>query len=462
MERIMVSPSNDTLMTLPRQAADLATGRITAVRLVEDCLDRTAAKEGEGARVYLRVMAQEALAAAARVDAERAAGRAASPWAGIPVSVKDLFDIQGQVTTAGSRVLADAPPAGSDAAAVARLKAAGFIILGRTNMTEFAFSGVGLNPHHGTPLNPWDRLSRRIPGGSSSGAAVSVTDGMAFAALGTDTGGSCRIPAALCGITGFKPTQRRVPREGAYPLSETLDTVGPLAPSVACVAVLDAVLAREVDAALLELPLSGLRLGVVRSPYVLDGMDAPVAAAFERTLLLLSRAGGHMVDVDLAALSKLPQLNAKGGFAAAESWAHHKDLATERGEGYDPRVLTRILRGWEQDAADYINLHKQRAAFIREITPEMMSVDALLMPTVPLVAPRLDELADDNDYSRINLLMLRNPAIVNFIDGCAVSIPIHEPGAAPVGLTLFTCALGDRRLLAIAAAVEAAISKHLG
>jgi len=447
--------------TLKALAADLAAGRTTAEVLVKGCLDRIAARDGEGARVYLRVMADEALAAARAVDIARSQGRISSPWAGIPVNIKDLFDLAGQVTTAGSRVLANAPPAAADAVAVARLKAAGFIVIGRANMTEFAFSGVGLNPHYGTPLNPWDRAGRRIPGGSSSGGAVAITDGMAYGALGTDTGGSCRIPAALCGITGFKPTQRRVPLAGAYPLSTTLDSAGPLAGSVECCAVLDAVLAGEAAdqqslAPLPPVPLSTLRLGVVRH-YVQDGMDEAVSAAYERALQCLSRAGAHVQDIAFEQLAQLPQINSKGGFAAPESWAHHKDLITARGEEYDPRVLSRMLRGWEQDAADYINLHQRRAAFIREATPVIGSVDALLMPTVPVVAPAIDALAGDDDYTRINGLMLRNPSLVNFIDGCAISIPVHEPGCPPVGLTLFTGAMGDRRLLAIAAAAQSVL-----
>ena len=445
-----------TLTTLAALAADLAAGRTTAVKLAQGCFERIAAADGEGQRVYRRVLAEEALAAARDADAARAGGRAPSAWTGIPVSIKDLFDLAGQTTVAGSRVLESALPATADAVAVARLKAAGFIVVGRTNMTEFAFSGVGLNPHHGTPLNPWDRASRRIPGGSSSGAAVSITDGMAFAALGTDTGGSCRIPAALCGITGFKPTQRRVPGEGAYPLSATLDTVGPLAASVECCAVLDAVLAGETPAPLPQVSLRELRLGVV-SRYVQNGMDEAVSAAFTRALQRLSRAGVRVSDVEFEQLEQLPDINAKGGFSAPESWAQHKELITARGEDYDPRVLSRILRGWEQDAADYIILHKRRKAFIHEAAPLLASVDALLMPTVPTIAPRIDELADDNDYSRINQLMLRNPSVVNFLDGCAISIPVNDPGEPPVGLTLFTSAMGDRRLLGIAAAVQSAL-----
>src|SRR5438132_1011923 len=202
--------------------------------LVEQCLARISDQSGEGGRVFLKIHAADALAAADFYDRRRAHGAAPSPFAGIPVSIKDLFDIAGDVTTAGSVALRDAKAAEHDAPAVARLRAAGFIPVGRTNMTEFAFSGIGINPHYGTPLSPYDRSSGRIPGGSSSGAAVSISDGMALGALGTDTGGSCRIPAAFCGIVGFKPTASRVPTQGAFPLSASLDSLGTLAPTVAC------------------------------------------------------------------------------------------------------------------------------------------------------------------------------------------------------------------------------------
>ena len=191
------------------------------------------------------------------MDRLRKANAAPSPYAGIPVSIKDLFDIKGQVTRAGSRALEDSAPAEADAPVVARLRRAGFIVIGRTNMTEFAYSGIGINPHYGTPKSAWNRSVGHVPGGSSSGAAVSIADQMAYGALGTDTGGSCRIPAAYNGIVGYKPTQRRVPLDGGVPLSSSLDSFGPLARSVACCAVLDAVLADEADAAVAAAPGQG-------------------------------------------------------------------------------------------------------------------------------------------------------------------------------------------------------------
>jgi aspartyl-tRNA(Asn)/glutamyl-tRNA(Gln) amidotransferase subunit A len=449
------------MLTLYQLACELALGRTTSRALTEACLARIADATGEGARTFLKVHAAEALACAEFQDRLRSGGAAPSAYAGIPVSVKDLFDVLGDVTTAGSVLLRTDPPARRDAAIVARLRAAGFIVIGRTNMTEFAYSGLGLNPHYGTPLNPWDRASGRIPGGSSSGAAVSVTDGMAHGAIGTDTGGSCRIPAAFCGIVGFKPTAHRVPRTGCYPLSSTLDSIGPLARSVACCATLDAVLADEPLRTLAPIPVAGVRLAVPQS-YVLEDIDAVVAAAFERALKAIARAGAHVSELPLNELTQLSQLNSKGGFSAAEVYALHTRLIAEHSAAYDPRVLTRILRGREQSAADYLELQRLRVDFIERVSAHLAPYDAMLLPTVPICAPRMDEVAEDGAYARLNALALRNPAVVNFLDGCAVSLPCHEPGTAPVGLMLAGGRDSDHKLLALAAGIEQTLAHRSG
>jgi aspartyl-tRNA(Asn)/glutamyl-tRNA(Gln) amidotransferase subunit A len=439
---------------------DLAAGaknRITSRALVEQSLAQIADPAGEGARVFLKVHAEAALAAASYYDDLRARGAAASPFAGIPVSIKDLFDIAGDVTTAGSVVLRDMPPATHDAPAVARLRAAGFIPIGRSNMTEFAFSGLGINPHYDTPRNPYDRKAGRVPGGSSAGAPVSITDGMAFGALGTDTGGSCRIPAALCGVVGFKPTAHRVPTAGAFPLSGSLDSIGPLAATVACCAVLDAVLAGEPIADLPLFPLEGLRMAVPQT-MVLDGVEPAVAQAFESALATLRKAGARIVDIPLRELDELPRINAKGGLSAAESWAIHRALIAKHEKSYDPRVLFRILRGKEQDAADYIDLVNARADYIKRMAAVTAPYDALVMPTVPLVAPRIADLAADDAYRHTNAAMLRNTSIANFLDGCSISLPCHRAGDAPVGLMLIGEHDADRKLLSIAAAIEKSVS----
>src|SRR5712672_4372866 len=280
--RRKVQKSDGAMPTLKQIAMRLETGEASRA-LVDQCLERIKDAAGEGPRTFLKVYGEDARMAADAYDALRRHGAAPSLFAGIPISVKDLFDVAGDVTTAGSVALRHAPPATRDATAIARLRAAGFIPIGRTNMTEFAFSGLGINPHYDTPRNAYDRQNGRIPGGSSSGAAVSVTDGMAFGAVGTDTGGSCRIPAALCGIVGFKPTAHRVPTQGAFPLSTSLDSVGPLAATVACCAVLDAVLAGEPAADLPAFPVNGLRLAVPQT-MVLDNLEPAVARAFEAAL----------------------------------------------------------------------------------------------------------------------------------------------------------------------------------
>jgi len=455
--------SSQPRRTLAQSAIDLATLRISSRELVTDCLARISSVTGEGSRTFLKVYAEQALATADFYDRMRQQGARLARYAGIPVSVKDLFDIAGDTTLAGSTVLKGAAAADQDATAVARLKAAGFIVIGRTNMTEFAFSGLGINPHYGTPLNPWDRATGRIPGGSSSGAAVSITDAMAFGALGTDTGGSCRIPAALCGIVGFKPTASRVPLTGTYPLSASLDSIGPLANSVNCCAALDAILAAQSpvesqsQAPGADLTANDLRLAVLTN-FVTDDLDRAVADSFERALRALKDAGARLTEVMLPELGELPEINRNGGLSAAESYAHHRARLEQDGSRYDPRVSVRILRGSKQDAADYIELRNIRANFIERVAKRIGKFDAVLMPTTPITAPALTDLVRDEAYVRINALVLRNPSIVNFIDGCAISIPCHEPGTAPVGLSLFALRNTDRQLLSAAAAVEATVA----
>ncbi|MGN6095143.1 MAG: amidase [Bosea sp. (in: a-proteobacteria)] len=440
---------------------DLAAGRTTSVALTEDALARAQANDGEGARVFTKLYAERALQAARASDALRQAGFIRSPLEGLPISIKDLFDVVGDITKAGSVALDDAPPARANAPVVDRLIAAGAVIVGRTNMTEFAFSGLGLNPHYGTPPNPFDRAAGRIPGGSSSGAAVSVSDGMAAAAVGTDTGGSVRIPAALCGLTGFKPTARRVPRDGALPLSTSLDSIGPIARSVACCAMLDAVLSGTGENLLGEASLAGLRLAVPRT-VALDGMDTVVAASFEAALGILSRAGARISEIDVPEFAQLGAINSKGGFTAAEAWHWHCDLIERAGDRYDPRVRVRILRGREMSAADYIDLLAARSAWIAAVEARIAPFDALVMPTVPVVAPRIDELSDDAAFGAANLLILRNPTFINFLDGCALSVPCHRPGEAPVGLMLAGAAGRDRAVLSIGQAVEQALRAASG
>ena len=430
-------------------AAALAAGRTSSRALVEDAVAHIA-----DPATYLALYPQARDAADAQ-DKLRAAGYVASPLAGLPVSIKDLFDVKGERTRAGSAALADAAPATHDAAVVTRLKRAGAVLVGRTNMTEFAFSGVGINPHYGTPGNPADRA--RIPGGSSSGAGVAARDGSCVVAIGTDTGGSVRIPAALCGIAGFKPTQNRVPLAGALPLSSTLDSIGPLAKTVACCAIADAVLAGIAPELPPVLPVAGLRLAIPQT-VMLDGVDEAVARAFARAASALARAGAAVSDLPLAELAEYAAINSTGGFSAAEAFTWHRPLLERSGGAYDPRVRVRIERGRAMTAADYVTLVADRARFIAAIDRRTAEFDALLCPTVPIVAPPIAAFADDKEFARLNMLLLRNPSIINFLDRCAVTLPIARAGELPVGLMLIGRHGEDRRLLGLALGIEAALA----
>jgi aspartyl-tRNA(Asn)/glutamyl-tRNA(Gln) amidotransferase subunit A len=442
--------------TLAALANDLANGRTSARKLVEECLARIADLAGEGQRAFIHVDKDAALEAADAMDHLRKANAAPSRFAGIPVSIKDLFDIKGQVTRAGSRALQDSPPAEIDAPVVARLRAAGFVVIGRTNMTEFAYSGIGINPHYGTPKSIWQRNVGHVPGGSSSGAAVSIADGMAYGALGTDTGGSCRIPAAYNGIVGYKPTQRRVPLDGGVPLSSSLDSFGPLANSAACCAALDAVLAGESFTPIPPRSIKGMRLAVPTT-MALDELDDAVAKTFDRTLQTLSKAGALIEHIEVPEFLDVGMMNAKGGFAAAESFAWHRYLITSKGDIYDPRVYVRIMRGEAITAADYIDLLNARRSLISRIATRLAPYDALVMPTTANTPPRIADLADDKAFAAANLRSLRNCTLINMIDGCAISLPAHREGEVPVGFMLASTGGSDRRIFELASAMEGTI-----
>jgi len=446
----MTMPDMPTLSSL---AADLDAGRITARALVDQCLEKIADTDGEGARAFLHVDAEAAIEAAEAMDRLREVNAAPSPFAGIPISIKDLFDIKGQVTRAGSRALEDSAPATADAPVVARLRRAGFVVIGRTNMTEFAYSGIGINPHYGTPKGAWQRGTGHVPGGSSSGAAVSIVDGMAHGALGTDTGGSCRIPAAYNGIVGFKPTQRRVPLDGAVPLSFTLDSIGPLARTVNCCAVLDAVLANEPLTPLQPRPIKGMRLAVPNT-VALDDLEDAVAKTFERALEKLAREGALIERIAVPEFLDVAPMSSKGGFAAAESYAWHRYLIVANGDIYDPRVASRILRGESQSAADYIDLINARKSLVARAAARLAPYDALVLPTTANTPPRIADMKDDHAFAKANLLSLRNCTLINMIDGCGISLPIHRESEVPVGLMLAASGGSDRRIFELAAAME--------
>jgi aspartyl-tRNA(Asn)/glutamyl-tRNA(Gln) amidotransferase subunit A len=442
------------MWTVAQLAADLAAGRTSSRRLTEQALERIADPAGEGALAFIKVYAEGALAEAEFSDRLRKSGARRSLVDGLPVSIKDLFDLAGDVTRAGSKAFSR--KADTDAGAVARLRAAGAVFVGRTNMVEFAFGTTGINPHYGTPKSPWDRVKARIPGGSSSGAGVAQADGMCVMALGSDTRGSIRIPAAFCGVTGFKPTARRVPREGAFPLSYTLDSIGPLANTVACCAAYDAILAGEQPASLPELPAKGLRFLVPQSE-VLDGLDREVEHAFRDSLEKLRRAGAVVTEKPVAAFDRQSEYFKAGGYAGAEAYAIHRKYA-ERLSEYDPRVAKRVVLGKDLSAADYVDFGLLRGAFQREVEALLAPFDAFLLPTAPCIpAPIAEVDASDEAYFRWNMRILRIVGLVNFLDGCATSVPCHARGAAPVGLMVCGAAMRDRHILAVSAAVERAL-----
>ena len=333
---------------------------------------------------------------------------------------------------------------------MARLRAAGAVIVGSTNMSEFAFSGVGFNPHYGTPGNPADR--KRVPGGSSSGAAVSVADRMAVAALGTDTGGSVRIPAAVCGIIGFKPTARRVPIDGVVPLSTSLDSIGPLANSVECCAIVDAVFAGEPIAMPEAAPLAGLRFAHAQA--VRDGRARRDGRQGVRARLQGPVGQGREGrDVDLPQLNELPAINAKGGFAGVRGLCLAPEAVARRGKDYDPIIYPRIMRGKEMSAADYIDLLAARADLQKRVSAVTSNYDAI--DHADLRHRRADARRglDARGLHRKNMLLLRNTTVGNFLDRCAISLPCHAAGELPVGFMLMGEAMADKRVLAMARSV---------
>lgn len=438
----------------------LQSGTTTAVELTESMLANIANPAGQGSAVFTRVFRDEALAQAEASDALRRVGASRSRIDGIPISVKDLFDVRGYTTRAGSKVLQNHAPATEDAVVIQRLRQAGCVIVGTTNMTEFAYSGLGLNPHYGTALCAWDRETGRIPGGSSSGAAVSVTDQMAVAAVGTDTGGSVRIPAAFCGLVGYKPTASLIDMTGTLPLSTHLDSIGPLANTVTSCAWLADVLAGRPIGSVELIDALGLRLAVPNQ-LVFEGADDCVLHTFTLACESLERAGMEVLSIDLPELDEIAGLNAAGGFTAAEAWGWHRQLLQTREVDYDPRVSSRIKRGADLSAKYLIDLIAAREDWIARVQRKLTFVDALIMPTVPIVAPELQPLIDDDAlYAKTNLLALRNPTIVNFLNGCAVSLPCHQLGGAPVGLMLAMRGGQDRQLLRLARTCEVALDRR--
>jgi aspartyl-tRNA(Asn)/glutamyl-tRNA(Gln) amidotransferase subunit A len=416
---------------------------------LEQALARIADPTGGGARACLTVYADATRAAADAADARAVRGDALGPLDGAIVSIKDLFDVAGEPTRAGSKILAEeAMPAKADAVVVRRLRAAGAVIVAKTNMSEFAFSGLGANPHFSTPGNPADRT--RVPGGSSAGAPVAVAGGMCDVAIGTDTGGSVRIPAALCGLVGFKPSRQRVPTDGAFPLSKTLDSVGPIGKSVIDCAKADAVMAGEKFAPLAPVALASLRFGIAEG-LPLDRLDRTVAAAFAAAIARLDSAGVHVSRETVPLFDDMVAVNDKGGIAPPEACAVHHDRLKRRAADIDPNVRVRIERGCTVTKADYAWMLAERARLVSAMDGRLAKLDVLVMPTASIVAPTIAEVADPKIFAARNAAVLRNTAIVNFFDLCAISLPLPAP--LPVGFMLAARNGQDHRLLGIAAAV---------
>ena len=437
--------------------AGVAAGKVAAATYLDASIARASGEAN--ARAFIRASVDSARAAARLADRAVGDGRNPGRLAGLAVSIKDLFDVEGETTAAGSAVLADAPAARADAPAVSRLRLAGAAFVGRTNMSEFAFSGVGLNPHHGTSANPAALAidpQPRIPGGSTSGGATSVASGAAWAALGSDTGGSIRIPAALQGLVGFKSTARLVSTAGAVPLSTTLDTVSAITLSARDAVLLHEILAdRKVTST--DRSFAGQRFAVPRT-LMTDGLDGTVGRAFERALTRLRASGAHIEEIDLPLLHEAAAINAGGGFAVAECWAWHRRLLASHEASYDPRIALRIRRGEAMSAADYLDLVAARSAWIRRMETALAPFTAMLSPTVPVVAPLLAPLLEDDAlFFAANGLLLRNPSLVNLLDGCAISLPCHAPDELPVGLMLWSTAMQDDAVLGAALAVEEAL-----
>ncbi|TKB13571.1 MAG: amidase [Mesorhizobium sp.] len=405
-------------------------------------------------KVYTKLYVEAARAAATGADARHKAGVSLGPLDGTIVSIKDLFDVAGEPTRAGSLMFASAQPAARDAAIVRRLRQAGAVILGKTNMTEFAFTAIGDNLHYGTPGNAAD--ASLIPGGSSSGAAVAVGEGSSDISIGSDTGGSVRIPASLNGVVGFKPTARRVPLAGAFPLSATLDSIGPLARSVADCMAADAIMAGEEPTSLQSIPLAGLRVGIPRG-VLFDETQAEVAAAFEQCIGKIGQVGGRVADLPIDDLiAEMRAATKRASIASMEGAEVHADwLAAGASVPVDPHVSGPLSRALTVPASAYIRTIRRRTELVAAMKERLQAIDVVALPTVPMVAPSIAAMAGDEALrDRTEGLLLRNTQVANQFDLCAISLPL--PGMRlPAGLMLVARNSHDRRLLGIAAVVEA-------
>lgn len=422
---------------------------------LETILERLHARR-DRERTFMALYEQSAREEADAADARRATGTSRGALDGKIVSIKDLFDIAGEPTLAGSIIRRNAPVATKDAEIVRRLKAAGAVIIGKTHMTEFAFTAVGLNPHYPVPGNARD--DRLIPGGSSSGAAVSVAEGTCDIAIGSDTGGSVRIPAALNGLVGFKPTARRIPLEGVFPLSPSLDSIGPLADSVDACTLADAIMAGESPRLPPPIPLPGLKIGIPRG-RLLEALDDAAATAYDRTLRYLANAGCALVDIALDdLLEELAEATRIGSIAGIEASRIHADWLPLEDTPVDIRVGTTLRKRASVCVADQTALLAHRATLAVRMNERLSPLDALALPTTPIAAVPIEAVeTDEDEYRRVEGLLLRYTQVANQFDLTAITLPV--PGFfPPVGFMLMGANDSDRHLLGIARTIEALLS----
>ncbi len=450
-----MNPVKPNVRTL---ANALSRGKMRCEQLMIECLERARASQGVFTLIDEGVLEQ-----ARAIDRARQK-ETLSPLAGIPISLKDLFNVKGQKTLAGSTVLRhSAIVEDRDCVVVDNLRQAGMLFPGRTNMSEFAFSGMGLNPHHPPLYSAWDRATKRLPGGSSSGSAVSVVLGIVPATLGSDTAGSCRIPAAFNGVVGMKPSFGRLSLQGVYPLSPTSDAPGPLALDVDSCFLIDHVMSGAFNGTLPTLKpaaTDSIRL-LVPDSVVMQELDLEVENAFQRAVENLQAAGIDVSHQPMPVIDDCVEMFYTRPIAVYEAWLHHREMLDRWGEEYDPYVFHRISTGSKITAQEQQGRYALKAGLIKRFNQQFSEarVDAMLYPAVACIPPAVEETKDPDKIGGVNLRCLRNTATANNFDGCSISLPCHQSGEAPVGLML-SCPHGkDEKLYQLAATVEAILAR---
>jgi aspartyl-tRNA(Asn)/glutamyl-tRNA(Gln) amidotransferase subunit A len=447
-----------TLMTLPatmvEAAAALREGRLTATNLVELSLQAIATHDA-ATHAFIRVDAAAALAAARAMDAERANGLDRGPLHGLPISLKDLIDVAGQPTTAASKVFADRT-AMADAPVTTRLRAAGAIVLGKTNLHEFALGTTSEDSAYGAVLHPADHT--RMAGGSSGGSAVAVATGMGLASVGTDTGGSIRIPAAACGLVGLKPSLHDVPTRGVVPLSSTLDHVGPLARSVQDAAWMWSVLADRAIHTVGLAPPGTLRLGRLTG-YFAEPLEDLVAAAFEDACSRLEDKGVSITPVTFDASARITETYVNLVLPEGAAW--HAPWLDARRDDYSPAVFGRLFSGRDIFAVHYLGARLERDLMRQEVDALLSSVDALVLPTLPVVAPTSGQTSVrvGDAEMLVRTAMLKHTQLFNITGHPAITLPIASHGL-PVGLQLVGALDATPRLLDVAATCESVLCRQ--